>query len=105
MLASDARAGNAGAVSTPVSCGRYDAVFALDDPDALVGAGLSCPACLEAATRLSVGVARAGLDARCDRPACGSVWSLTLPPQQLLRLSLDPPSSADVRWGDRLPPA
>src|SRR3954470_8070379 len=105
MLASDARAGNAGAVSTPVSCGRYDAVFALDDPDALVGAGLSCPACLEEATRLSVDVCPDGeLDARGSGSSCGSTWSLTLRPQQLLRLSLDPPQSADVRWSRELPP-
>src|SRR3954471_237720 len=102
MLASDARAGNAGAVSTPVSCGRYDAVFALDDPDALVGAGLSCPACLDEATRLGLRVVDGELAARCDCLTCGSTWSLLLRPQQLLRLSLDPPPSADVRWSRRL---
>jgi hypothetical protein len=91
-------------VLDPVSCGRYDAVFALDDPDALVGAGLSCPACLEEATRLSVGDAGAGRDARGACPSCGSTWALHLEPQQLLRLSLDPPSAADVRWGRQLPP-
>jgi hypothetical protein len=105
MLAWAHRAGNADRVPDPVSCGRYDAVFALDDPDALVGAGLSCPACLEEATRLSVGVAGGELDARCDCLTCGSTWSLSLRPQQLLRLSLDPPLSADVRWSGALPPA
>jgi hypothetical protein len=30
---------------------------------------------------------------------------LELAPQQLLRLSLDPPPSADVRWSALLPPA
>jgi hypothetical protein len=89
-----------------VSCGHYDAVFSLDDPDALVGAGLSCPACLDEATRLSVGVGRDGeLHAGCDCLTCGSTWSLDLAPQQLLRLSLDPPTSADVRWSRRLPAA
>jgi hypothetical protein len=93
-------------VRNPVSCGRYDAVFAFDDPDALVGAGLSCPACLDDATRLSVGVCADGeLDARCDCSSCGSTWSLTLAPQQLLRLSLDPPPCADVRWSPALPPS
>ncbi|WCB92989.1 hypothetical protein DSM104299_01690 [Baekduia alba] len=81
----------------------YDAVFALDDPDALVGAGLSCPACLDEATRLFVDVADGVLDARCDCPSCGATWALSLAPQQLLRLSLDPPSHADVRWSRRLP--
>lgn len=92
-------------MSAPVSCGRYDAVFALDDPDALVGAGLSCPACLEEAVRLSVDVAEGDLDARCVCATCASTWSLDLRPQQLLRLSLDPPLSADVRWSRHLPPA
>jgi hypothetical protein len=93
-------------VLNPVSCGRYDAVFAFDDPDALVGAGLSCPACLDENTRLSVGLRPDGeLDARCHCVACGSTWSLMLAPQQLLRLSLDPPLSADVRWSSRLPPS
>lgn len=82
---------------------RYDAVFALDDPDALVGAGLSCPACLDEATRLSIGLVDDGLDVRCDCMACGNTWSLDLAPQQLLRLSLDPPATADVRWSRRLP--
>ena len=90
----------------PVSCGRYDATFALDDPDVLVTAGLSCPACLDEATRLSVGLCPDGdLDARCGCTACGSTWSLTLAPQQLLRLSLDPPTCADVRWSRELPPS
>jgi|SRR5690349_13600575 hypothetical protein len=90
---------------SPVSCGRYDAVFALDDPDALVGAGLSCPACLEEEVQLSVDVAGDGeLDAGCVCATCGSTWSLDLRPQQLLRLSLDPPLSADVRWSRHVPP-
>jgi hypothetical protein len=89
----------------PVSCGRYDAVFALDDPDALVGAGLSCPACLEEEVRLSVDVVDGELDAGCLCATCGSTWSLDLRPQQLLRLSLDPPPSADVRWSRHLPPS
>jgi hypothetical protein len=92
-------------VPDPVSCGRYGAVFALDDPDALVGAGLSCPACLDEATRLSVAAIDGELDARCDCLTGGSTWSLALRPQQLLRLSLDPPLSADVRWSRQLPPA
>lgn len=86
-----------------LACGRYDAVFSLDDPDALVGAGLSCPACLDEATRLSVDVAGGELDARGVCRTCGSTWSLTLRPQQLLRLSLDPPAAADVRWSRALP--
>jgi hypothetical protein len=81
----------------------YDAVFALDDPDALVGAGLSCPGCLSAATRLSVDVADGVLDARASCRECDARWSLALAPQQLLRLSLDPPSRADVRWSRRVP--
>jgi hypothetical protein len=105
MLAEHARAGNAGDVPNPVSCGRYDAVFAIDDPDALVGAGLSCPACLGEATRLSVDVVDGELDACCRCLTCASTWSLTLRPQQLLRLSLDPPLTADVRWSRQLPPA
>jgi hypothetical protein len=86
-----------------LACGRYDAVFSLDDPDALVGAGLSCPACLEEETRLSVEIVGGELDARCRCSRCATTWSLTLRPQQLLRLSLDPPASADVRWSRALP--
>ncbi|HWI71434.1 MAG TPA: hypothetical protein VNT55_05740 [Baekduia sp.] len=86
-----------------LACGRYDAVFSLDDPDALVGAGLSCPACLEEAVRLSVEVVGGELDARCACLTCESTWSLVLQPQQLLRLSLDPPAAADVRWSRALP--
>jgi len=90
-------------LNQPVSCGRYDAVFALDDPDALVGAGLSCPACLAEGVRLSVEVVAGELDARCTCLSCASTWSLVLGPQQLLRLSLDPPPAADVRWSPTLP--
>jgi hypothetical protein len=90
-------------LNQPVACGRYDAVFALDDPDALVGAGLSCPACLAEGVRLSVEVIASELDARCACLTCSSTWSLTLAPQQLLRLSLDPPPAADVRWSRLLP--
>lgn len=103
-LAHAASSRHAGVVlNQPVACGRYDAIFALDDPDALVGAGLSCPACLEETTRLSVEVIRGELDARCACMSCASTWSLSLGPQQLLRLSLDPPAAADVRWSRRLP--
>ncbi|HWH92417.1 MAG TPA: hypothetical protein VNT03_01035 [Baekduia sp.] len=89
----------------PVSCGNYDAIFALDDPDEIVGAGLSCPACLDEVTRLLVDVVDGELDARGDCQSCGSTWSLVLGPQQLLRLSLDPPLTADVRWSRALPPS
>jgi hypothetical protein len=80
----------------------YDAVFALDDPDALVGAGLSCPACLSESTSLFVDVDLAAHAACGD---CGATWALALAPQQLLRLSLDPPPHADVRWSRHFPPA
>lgn len=73
---------------------RYSAVFGLDDPDALVDAGLACPACLSDATRVTVGADLSGAGRCAD---CGARWSLELDPQQLLRLSLDPPRSADVR--------
>jgi hypothetical protein len=88
-----------------LACGRYHAVFSLDDPDALVGAGLSCPACLEESTRLSVEVVGGKPDARCACLTCGSTWSLALRPQQLLRLSLAPPPEADVEWSLGLPPS
>jgi hypothetical protein len=81
---------------------RYSAVFALDDPEALVGAGLACPACLGAAMRLTIG---ADLDGRAHCTACGERWSLSLSPQQLLRLSLDPPPAALVRFSRALPPS
>jgi hypothetical protein len=87
----------------PIDYGRYDAVFTLDDPAALVGAGLSCPACLGAATRLLVHVVDNQLAVGCSCTACASTWSLSLNPQQLLRLSLDPPTSAEVRWSRQLP--
>ncbi|HEY4095308.1 MAG TPA: hypothetical protein VGM33_07360 [Baekduia sp.] len=88
-----------------IACGRYDAAFTLDDPDALVGAALSCPACLDGATRLTVGMAGDRLDARCTCLACDSTWSLALGPQQALRLSLDPPRSADISFSTQLPSA
>jgi hypothetical protein len=81
---------------------RYSAVFALDDPEALVGAGLACPSCLSEVTRVTVGADLAG---RCRCADCGTRWSLTLEPQQLLRLSLDPPPAALVRFSRALPPS
>jgi hypothetical protein len=81
---------------------RYSAVFALDDPDALVGAGLACPSCLGETTRVRIG---ADLLGRCRCVECGASWSLKLAPQQLLRLSLDPPLTADVRFSRALPPS
>lgn len=81
---------------------RYSAVFALDDPEALVGAGLSCPSCLSDATRIAIDT---DLDGRCTCAHCGLSWSLSLAPQQLLRLSLDPPLAADVRFSRALPPS
>lgn len=81
---------------------RYTAVFSLDDPEALVGAGLACPSCLSDATRVAIGADLAG---RCRCGDCGTRWSLALEPQQLLRLSLDPPPDADVRFSRALPPS
>jgi hypothetical protein len=81
-----------------LACGRYDAGFALDDPDALVGAALSCPACLSGDSRVVVGTA----SARCTCGLCGSTWSLRLAPQQLLRLGLDPPRAGQVDWSASL---
>jgi hypothetical protein len=92
-------------LENPVACGRYDAAFALDDPDAVVGAALSCPACLGAATRVSIEMVDDAPAARGSCRACAATWSLELAPQQLLRLSLDPPPAADVRWSALLPPA
>jgi hypothetical protein len=86
-----------------VACGRYDAVFALDDPDALVDASLSCPACLSSDSHLVVGMTGADLDAHGTCARCGSTWSLSLAPQQLLRLGLDPPRLSRVVWSDDLP--
>jgi hypothetical protein len=88
-----------------VACGRYAAAFTLDDPDEIVGAALSCPACLDGGTSLTVGMAGERLDARCSCLACGSTWSLALAPHQALRLSLDPPRTADVHFSAQLPPA
>jgi hypothetical protein len=81
---------------------RYSAVFALDDPDALVGAGLACPSCLGDAVSLAIG---ADLDGRGRCADCGATWTLALSPQQLLRLNLDPPSGAMVRFSRALPPS
>jgi hypothetical protein len=81
---------------------RYSAVFALDDPDALVGAGLACPSCLGDVVSLAIGT---DLDGRGRCTDCGATWSLTLSPQQLLRLNLDPPSGATVRFSRALPPS
>lgn len=79
---------------------RYSAVFSLDDPEALVGAGLACPSCLSDATRVAIG---ADLDGRCRCAECSATWSLELAPRQLLRLSLDPPQATDVRFSRALP--
>lgn len=91
--------------SQPVACGRYDAAFALDDPDEIVSAALSCPVCLGGMTRVSVEMVEDHPDAHGTCPACDATWSLDLAPQQLLRLSLDPPPSAEVCWSALLPPA
>lgn len=85
-----------------VTAMRYSAVFALDDPEVLVAAGLACPSCLSEAARVTVG---ADLTGRCRCADCGERWSLSLQPQQLLRLSLDPPAAALVRFSRALPPS
>jgi hypothetical protein len=87
-----------------IACGRYDAAFAIDDPDPVVDAALSCPACLSGESRVVVGMTGPELDARARCGECGSTWSLTLAPQQLLRLGLDPPRSSRVEWRGSLPP-
>jgi hypothetical protein len=87
-----------------LACGRYVAAFTLDDPDVVVGAALSCPVCLAGDSAIEVRRRLLEPDARGACRACGSTWSLHLEPQQLLRLSLDPPASALVRWVDELPP-
>jgi hypothetical protein len=86
-----------------VACGRYEAAFALDDPDAIVDAALSCPACLSSDSRLVVGMHGAQLDAAGTCALCGSTWSLDLGPHQLMRLGFDPPRLSRVEWSDDLP--
>jgi hypothetical protein len=87
-----------------VACGRYAATFTLDDPDALVDAALSCPLCLGADSTADVDLTGDEVTGRCSCAACGATWSLSLEPQQLLRLVLDPPRDTPVRFGRRLPP-
>jgi hypothetical protein len=85
-----------------VACGQYSAVFALDDPDVLVDAALSCPLCLGAGSSIEITLAGDAVTGRCACAACDARWSLTLAPQQLLRLALDPPRDAAVRFSERL---
>jgi hypothetical protein len=86
-----------------VACGRYEAAFALDDPDPLVDAALSCPLCLGADSRVDVDLVGDEVTGRCSC-VCGATWSLMLEPQQLLRLALDPPRETPVRFTRRPPP-
>ena len=81
-----------------VVCGRYEAAFALDDPDALVEAALSCPACLSADSDVVVGLS--GTRGSCR--ACGSTWALALEPGQLMRLGFDPPRLSHVEFSAEL---
>jgi hypothetical protein len=87
-----------------VSCGRYSAAFALDDPDILVVAALSCPMCLGADSRVDIGPVAGDVAATCSCGSCDATWSLALEPQQLLRLALDPPRGTRVRFSARFPP-
>jgi hypothetical protein len=88
-----------------VACGRYAAAFSLDDPDVLVGAALCCPMCLGGASRTEIGTVDGEVVGACACGDCGATWSLALEPQQLLRLALDPPRGADVRFSRRFPPS
>jgi hypothetical protein len=81
-----------------VACGRYEPAFALDDPEALVDAALSCPACLSADSRVVVGLG----GARGSCRTCGSTWALALGPHQLMRLSFDPPRLSRVEFSSEL---
>jgi hypothetical protein len=87
-----------------VGCGRYAAAFALDDPDVLVDAALSCPICLGGESSIEVGLSGDEVNGTCACGACAATWSLALEPQQLLRLALDPPRGSIVRFSERLPP-
>lgn len=87
-----------------VACGRYCAAFALDDPDALVDAALSCPVCLSGDSRIDVGLHGDEVSGTCSCADCEATWSLALEPQQLLRLALDPPRGTRVRFSEHLPP-
>jgi hypothetical protein len=84
-------------------CGHYAAAFALDDPDALVDAALSCPMCLGADTRVEIGIHGEVVTGGCVCDDCGATWSLGLEPQQLLRLALDPPRGTAVTFSSGLP--
>jgi hypothetical protein len=87
-----------------VACGRYAAGFALDDPDALVDAALSCPMCLGADSRMEIGLDGGEVSGTCACAACDATWSLALEPQQLLRLALDAPRGTNVHFSEHLPP-
>ena len=87
-----------------VACGRYAAAFALDDPDVLVDAALSCPLCLGGDARIEIGLDHGEVAGTCACDDCDATWSLALEPQQLLRLALDPPRGTDVRFSEHLPP-
>jgi hypothetical protein len=86
-----------------VACGWYAAAFALDDPDALVAAALSCPLCLGGDSRIDVGLHGGEVAATCACNDCGATWSLALAPQQVLRLALDPPRGTNVHFSEHLP--
>jgi hypothetical protein len=87
-----------------VACGRYAAAFALDDPDVLVDAALCCPLCLGGDGAIEIGLIDGEFAGTCACGDCDATWSLALEPQQLLRLALDPPRGAVVRFSEHLPP-
>jgi hypothetical protein len=72
--------------------------FGPDDPDALVAAAFMCPLCLHTADEVTLWDGDDLPDARCLCEPCGTLWSVGLDAEQLLRLTLDPPPDLWLRW-------
>ncbi len=63
--------------------------FRADDPDPLVNASLACPICLRS-EHVEWEAALDGYDpaVECRCPSCQQRWSVSLAPQQALRIAL-----------------
>jgi hypothetical protein len=73
--------------------------FDIEDPEALVAATFMCPLCLRAPCRVVLEDGDVLPVAACSCTTCGHDWVIGLEAHQLLRLSLDPPSTVWLTWG------
>jgi hypothetical protein len=79
---------------------HHDAArFETEDDEALVAATFMCPMCLRAPCRVVLEDGDVLPYAACTCASCGDDWTVGLEAHQLLRLSLDPPSTVWLTWG------